>query len=475
MHKNIIIFITIFLLLTSCWTDKEIEKTKNINNKAIVPQTTNIESITPKNINPEKESNKNLIENPKLSDEDKEKFEKLKNSEDNFYLFNNDNINTKISEIQAKLEKYESWEVYKINSETNKFYTQEEYKTKRFQLVDFEHPDTWEKNKEKQIDAEIFVTSYAIETDTIESFSTYIDDEGQTRKYKTSTSARLLRESNNNNKELLKKLIEEKKELELWNIKKYITLSKEDIDAEISSIKPLLEYYKIQKLEWESILAILKEYKTAVSKGKSIYNPEEVKYIFNNVLNKNIELDYISNIKIDEAKSIISQFESGNLVKLTKKLPSWMNISSDILYSKIINNEWMEYYIDEKLYINLKHSITVWWEDFILYEDKANSWYQYKIYSFLTGYNPNQSYYQSLSNLILEKWNIEIHKSVFTIKTEIIKENWLIYNLYSGDKEIDVNKNWMLTNLLLILTGKKELNNKNITISQLKDFLTKLF
>ena len=475
MHKNITILITVFLFLTSCWIDKKIEETKNLNKKAIVPQTTKVELIKPKKINPEKEINKNLIENPKLNNEDKEKFEKLKSSEDNFYLFNNDNINTKISEIQAKLDKYESWEVYKINPETNNVYTEEEYKTKRFKLVNFEHPDTWEKNKEKQIDAEVFVTSYAIKTDTIENFSTYIDDDWETRKYKTSTSTRLLRESNSNNKELLKKLIEEKKELELWNIKKYITLSNEYIDAEISSIKPLLEYYKIQKLEWESILAILKEYKTAVSEGESIYNPEEVKYIFNNVLDKNIELDNISNIKIDEAKSIISQFESGNLVKLTKKLSSWMNISSDILYAKIISNWWVEYYIDEKLYINLKHSITVWWENFILYEEKANSWYQYKIYSFLTGYNPNQSYYQSLSNLILEKWNIEIHKSVFTIKTKETKKNWIIYNLYSWNKEIDVNKNWMLTNLLLILTEKKELYNDNVTISQLKDFLTKLF
>jgi hypothetical protein len=55
----------------------------------------------------------------------------------------------------------------------------------------------------------------------------------------------------------------------------------------------------------------------------------------------------------------LTTFEKGKLVKVTKKLSSGMNISSDTLYAKVTNDKGISYYIDEKVYLNLKHSMKV--------------------------------------------------------------------------------------------------------------------
>lgn len=475
MHKKLLILLSVILLLTACWSDEEEEKTKKETNKAAISQTAINNKNIPLNTNPEKKDSKDLIVNPKLNDDDKERIETIKNRDDNFYLFSNENYEESISIMKERLKVLDSGVVYKINPETNKEYIEEEYKKSRLLLVKFTHPETWKENNEKQIDTEIFLANHSIKTNTVENYSTYLDDDWEERKYKASTSAKLLKESNKEKGELVKKLLTEKKALEEWNFKSYITLTEEEIKWEIKSINNRLDNYKIEQLEWDSILSIVEEYKNGVSKGDSVYNPEEVKYIFEKILDRNIELKNVNEITLLEAKSILSQFESGKLVKLTKKLPSWMNISSDILYAKIKDKDWNEYYIDETLYTKIKHSVKVWWDNFLLYEDPANSWFQNKIYSFLTWYNPNQSYYQSLSNLILNKWNIEIHKVLFTTSIDKKTENGLSYNSYSWNIEVDVNKNWMLTNLLLILTGEEESSNDKVSTSQLKDFLTKLF
>ena len=475
MHKNLLIFLSITILLTSCGEDKNDSVEKKDNIKASISQTANIDEVTPKVINPDWEDDKNLIVNPKLSEEDKERLNKLKNKDTGFYLFENESYNSQISDYNKRLSLLEEAKVFKINPETQKEYTPSEYISARTKLVDFEHPETWEKSKEKLIDKELFLANSNYKTYALEDFTKYVDDDWVERTYKTSTSQRLFKEAKENSRILANELLAEKKAIEEWDVTKYITLPKSEIEDEISTLKIKIDYLKSAQIENDSIALITKEYKSAVTKWESKYNPEEVKYIFTNVLDMDIDLEMVKNITLKEAKSAIAQFESWDLVKLTKQLPTWMNISSSTLYTKVVWNNWEEYYIDEKMYTSLKHSISVWWENFVIYEDKTNTGYQNKIYSFLTWYNPNQSYYQSLWDLILEKGNIEVHKAVFTLTSKEIKKDNLTYKLYSWNSAVDVNKNWMLTNLLLILTDKKTSLNINISKSQLKDFLINLF
>jgi len=53
MHKNLLIFLSITILLTSCGEDKNDSVEKKDNIKASISQTANIDEVTPKVINPD--------------------------------------------------------------------------------------------------------------------------------------------------------------------------------------------------------------------------------------------------------------------------------------------------------------------------------------------------------------------------------------------------------------------------------------
>jgi len=90
----------------------------------------------------------------------------------------------------------------------------------------------------------------------------------------------------------------------------------------IDSVQMKLDYYSTYMKEAESIKSVVNLYRGTSTNKKSEYKPEEVKYIFNHVLNRDIDINNVKNINSSEANKIISSFESGDLVKLTKQLPT---------------------------------------------------------------------------------------------------------------------------------------------------------
>jgi hypothetical protein len=145
------------------------------------------------------------------------------------------------------------------------------------------------------------------------------------------------------------------------------------------------------------------------------------------------------------------------------------------LYAKVTNDKGISYYIDEKVYLNLKHSMKVWWTNFIIYENDYDKWYDAKIYAFLTWYDPSKSYYKSLGEYILSKGNIDVHKAIFTLTAKEVNENWFTYNTYIWAPVVDIEKNWLLSNLLFIIIWKTKSPNPSISAEQLREFLINLF
>jgi len=162
MHKKLLIFLSIPLLLTSCGNDDNSNSTTKDNIKASVSQTAKIEAIIPKTTNKDKEDNKNLIVNNKLNKEDKEKLENIKKkNNDDFYLFENKSNTSLLTTLYSDLALLERDIVYVTNPSTGNDYTTEEYISFRNTPIDFIDPVTEETSKVKTIDKEIYLLKEA--------------------------------------------------------------------------------------------------------------------------------------------------------------------------------------------------------------------------------------------------------------------------------------------------------------------------
>jgi len=452
------------LLLTSCFWNKDKNKVSE-EEKAKISQSSKSK----------KPNNNQLLINSKLTQADLDRLKKLLSSDTNYYLFSNDDYKKDTEILQKELEHLKNDKIYKTNPDTKKPYTLEEYKTSRLELVKYVNPDSLKESQEKLIDTELWLKQYAIKTDSYTSFMTYTDSKGQTKSYSVNEAKKRLSDANNDKKEEIKVLQAEKEALNSGKFESFVLVPQDEIKWKIETVNLKLGLYNKVIKEWESIKKIVSLYKNTSSNQTSKYNPEEVKYIFNNVLGVKVEVKNFKYINQAEAKNILTTFEKGKLVKVTKKLSSGMNISSDTLYAKVTNDKGISYYIDEKVYLNLKHSMKVWWTNFIIYENDYDKWYDAKIYAFLTWYDPSKSYYKSLGEYILSKGNIDVHKAIFTLTAKEVNENWFTYNTYIWAPVVDIEKNWLLSNLLFIIIWKTKSPNPSISAEQLREFLINLF
>jgi hypothetical protein len=190
-----------------------------------------------------------------------------------------------------------------------------------------------------------------------------------------------------------------------------------------------------------------KEKYIAFLKGtKTDFNFDDVLYIQWIIGNTGLSKDKLSKITKEDAESIIKQFNDKSLVQLTQKLSVGMVVNSDTLYAKI-NKAGKDIFIGENDYLRLKLSIKNGFNEFLL-----SKWSQeFEIYTFVSGYNSNQNYFDSLIINILSLNDETVLNLLSFDSNKDIKERGIIktYLKYmSGEKKDSMNTQWSYLEIL---------------------------
>lgn len=464
MYKILTLVIPL-LLITSCWIEQEVINISK-NNQDI--KTTDDVKI---NLNSTKENTKpikNLIINNKMNNIDQKKYSWIINSnKEVHYLFVNKNLQQKIELLKERKNELLSWKIEKINSLTNKPFTINEYIDSRNKLIEFIHPITDEKSNRSAIDIDIYYSDFSYRNSSIQDFEIYND-----KNWFPISISLAEAEERYNEYRLTQKLkynyyIDEKQSLSTDNISKFLFIpifnNSSNIKIIDNKINNLLEQIWINN----KIERIASNYKQQPLNNWK-FNLEEVLSVFNNLNWKTISAKSITSISKVDANLIIKSYEKTEPLKLTRILPSGMKISSNNLYVFVEWTKLSSFYIDDEFYILLKQSILNWWTDFIITMSSANNWYNHDIYEFISWYDINNSYYNSLNRSILEKWNLDILRVLFTLT---INNDWS----FKWNENTDIENNWLVSNAFQIIIWKKKIEYSNITKSEIKLFLRKLF
>lgn len=164
---------------------------------------------------------------------------------------------------------------------------------------------------------------------------------------------------------------------------------------------------------------------------------KDVLYVHNKILDRNLDEKYITGITLTQANEILREFEQQKYVKLKKKLAVWVELSSDTLYvSKQLNGQVM--YFDENFYFFIKKSILNKHTDFLIILDTSSlEYWDQNIYQFVTWYNKDKKYYQSILSVILKS------------------DKKYLQSIMTWDYNNDVRKNGILKSFFQICTWEK--------------------
>jgi len=466
---KIIYIILLSLLLVSCW-EKQINR-NNIEKVSIDSQTSNknYSQTWFNNI-----SNPNNIIEYDLNENDKKRLNLIisKENENIFQDLEISKLNNDIKNLESEINELKTWKYLKRKNDWTTYNLTDFKKIKLEKVSKIIANSTWELVEEwetTEIENEIYLTNYNIKNSNINNFSTSYKFDNLTWENKIIIIPNEEAEKKLNNflewlNLKINTLIIEKETLNNWNLTEDILYENQDTIVYMLKMKEnqLAEILDKKNLNIE-IDKTKKLYISELWKLESEFNIKEVNYVFSSVLEKNnINENNFINLETKQIKQIIKDYESWELVKITKKIDNWLNITNNNLYLKIKNDKGINIYVDETFYLKAKNSINNGYNDFLVYtkENDNNNFYY-----FLTWYDKNNSYFLSLSKNLLNN----IDNNLFYLLTTSKLNNSLSYQ---PNIRADIMEKWLI--LIFFKTINSEIEISWYTAYQLKSILEKI-